>query len=186
MQNRKPMVLVLAGPNGSGKTTITDYFSTIGEYTNADKIVDSTGIDNLEAAKLVDERRYASIKEKADFTFETVLSSSYKMDILRKAKEEGYFIKCVFVLTSDPSINVQRVIARVQSGGHSVDPDKIVSRYHKSLNNIKELMDLCDIMHIYDNTQELYRIVRKHKEDISIYPNEFWDDKRILKLIGMD
>ena len=90
------------------------------------------------------------------------------------------------MLTSDPSINVQRVIARVQSGGHSVDPDKIVSRYHKSLNNIKELMDLCDIMHIYDNTQELYRIVRKHKEDISIYPNEFWDDKRILKLIGMD
>ena len=68
MQNRKPMVLVLAGPNGSGKTTITDYFSTIGEYTNADKIVESTGIDNLEAAKLVDERRYASIKEKADFT----------------------------------------------------------------------------------------------------------------------
>ena len=33
--------------------------------------------------------------------FETVLSSQYKMEILRKAKECGYFIKCVFVLTVD-------------------------------------------------------------------------------------
>ncbi len=138
MRNKKPMVLVIAGPNGSGKTTITEYFTTIGQYTNADKVVESTGMDNLEAAKLVDEKRYASIKEKADFTFETVLSSSYKMDILQKAKENGYFIKCVFVLTSDPGINVQRVSARVQSGGHSVDPDKIISRYYKSLDNIKD------------------------------------------------
>ena len=28
------------------------------------------------------------------------------MDILRKAKKEGYFIKCVFVLTIDPDVNV--------------------------------------------------------------------------------
>ena len=39
--------------------------------------------------------------------FETVLSSKYKLDILRKAKDEGYFIKCVFVLTVDPRINGQ-------------------------------------------------------------------------------
>ena len=43
--------------------------------------------------------RYESIDKKEDFTFETVLSSEYKLNILRKAKEEGYFIKCVFVLT---------------------------------------------------------------------------------------
>ena len=96
MSIRKPMVLVLAGPNGSGKSTITQYFEKVGEYTNADDIVLSTGMDNFEAAKLVDEKRYNSISNKKDFTFETVLSSEYKMDILRKAKEEGYFIKCVF------------------------------------------------------------------------------------------
>ena len=92
MSIRKPMVLVLAGPNGSGKSTITQYFEKVGEYTNADDIVLSTGMDNFEAAKLVDEKRYNSISNKKDFTFETVLSSEYKMDILRKAKEEGYFI----------------------------------------------------------------------------------------------
>ena len=67
MSIRKPMVLVLAGPNGSGKSTITQYFEKVGEYTNADDIVLSTGMDNFEAAKLVDEKRYNSISNKKDF-----------------------------------------------------------------------------------------------------------------------
>lgn len=90
------------------------------------------------------------------------------MDILRKAKEEGYFIKCVFVLTVDPYINVARVEARVAQGGHNVEKDKIVSRYSKSLANIKELLELCDILHVYDNTIEPVRIIRKHKEFYNI------------------
>lgn len=181
--DKKPMVLVIAGPNGSGKSTITQYFETVGKYTNADDIVASTGIDNIEAAKLVDEMRYKSIEQLQDFTFETVLSSDYKLNILRKAKEHGYFIKCVFVLTADPQINVGRVEMRVAGGGHDVDRDKIISRYYKSLANIKELMSICDILHVYDNTEKPVRIIRKHKTDISIFPNEFWLADDILKLV---
>lgn len=87
MSIRKPMVLVLAGPNGSGKSTITQYFDKVGEYTNADDVVASTGMDNFEATQFVDKKRYEAISNRKDFTFETVLSSEYKMDILRKAKE---------------------------------------------------------------------------------------------------
>lgn len=58
---RKPMVLVLADLNGSGKTTITEYFELVGTYTNADELVMQAGISNQEAAKLVDQRRYESI-----------------------------------------------------------------------------------------------------------------------------
>lgn len=86
MSIRKPMVLVLAGPNGSGKSAITQYFDKIGEYTNADDVVAATGMNNFDAAKFVDEKRYQAIDEKRDFTFETVLSSEFKMNILRKAK----------------------------------------------------------------------------------------------------
>lgn len=46
----KPMVLVLTGSNGSGKSTITQYFEKVGEYTNADDVVIATGMDNFEAA----------------------------------------------------------------------------------------------------------------------------------------
>jgi predicted ABC-type ATPase len=184
MSERKPMILVFAGPNGSGKSTITQYFEKIGNYTNADDMVAATGMSNENAAKLADEKRYHSIACGEDFTFETVLSSKYKLDMIEKAKSEGYFIKCVFVLTADASINVARVAARVASGGHGVDENKIRSRYTKSLNNVSKLMELCDILHVFDNTLEPVRIIRKHKEDISIFPNEFWSEKQILDLIN--
>ena len=77
MQNRKPMILVLAGPNGSGNSTITTFFDKVGKYTNADDVVATTGMDNMIAALMVDRMRYESIDKKEDFTFETVLSSEY-------------------------------------------------------------------------------------------------------------
>lgn len=185
MLNKKPTLLVFAGPNGSGKSTITQYFDKVGTYTNADDVVAATGISNEDAAVLVDDKRYNSISNKEDLTFETVLSSHYKLDILRKAKTEGYFIKCVFVLTVDPTINVSRVKARVASGGHDVDKEKVKVRYYKSLDNIKELIGLCDILHVYDNSVEPIRIIRKHKDDISIFPCDLWSELDILKLLGM-
>ena len=90
----------------------------------------------------------------------------------------------MFVLTTDPLINVARVHARVAAGGHDVDKEKIIQRYYKSLGNIKRLMELCDILHVYDNTEEPVRIIRKHKEDISIFPNELWSEEKLLELIG--
>lgn len=184
MLNKKPMILVLAGPNGSGKSTITQYFEKVGVYTNADDVVAATGMDNEAAAKFVDELRYREIANKQDMTFETVLSSQYKLDILRKAKSEGYFIKCVFVLTIDPMINVARVESRVALGGHNVEQSKVISRYYKSLDNIRKLMEICDILHVYDNTVSPVRIIRKHKEDISIFPNELWSEEKLIRLLG--
>lgn len=183
MQNKKPMVLVLAGPNGSGKSTITTFFEKVGKYTNADDIVIATGMNNMEAAMLVDKMRYESIDKKEDFTFETVLSSDYKLDILKKAKEEGYFIKCIFVLTVDPKVNMARIESRVAFGGHDVEKTKVIDRYYKSINNIKKLLDICDIMHVYDNTDTPQRIIRKHKEDLSVYPNDYWSEQDILNII---
>ena len=49
--------------------------------------------------------------------------------------------------------------------------------------NIKELLDICDIMHVYDNTKSPERIIRKHKEELSIYPNEYWREQDILGLM---
>ena len=183
--DRKPMVLVFAGPNGSGKSTITEFFEIAGRYTNADEMVRTSFISNEEAAKQADALRYESIRKKEDFTFETVLSSEYKLRLLKTAREAGYFIKCIFVLTASPDLNVARVLSRSALGGHNVDPVKVRTRYKKSLANISVLMDICDIMHVYDNTNEKpVRIVRKHKEDITIYPNKDWSEEALLSLIN--
>ena len=71
------------------------------------------------------------------------------MDIIRKAHEKGYFIKCIFVLTVSPTLNALRIKARVEQGGHDVPEEKIYDRYDRSLDNIKELVQICDILHIY-------------------------------------
>lgn len=185
MSIRKPMILVFAGPNGSGKSTITQYFDKVGTYTNADDVVEAMEMSNESAAKFVDEKRYKAIDERKDFTFETVLSSSYKLDILRKAKQEGYFIKYIYVLTVNPMVNVARVKARVSSGGHDVERETIIRRYKKSLNNIKYLIKICDILHVYDNTNRPVRIIRKHKEKVSIFPNDMWALEDILRLLDV-
>ena len=41
-----PEVLVFAGPNGSGKTTITKMAKTIGEYINVDDICGVSNFSN--------------------------------------------------------------------------------------------------------------------------------------------
>ena len=62
-KKRQPMVLVFAGPNGSGKTTITENIDVIGEYTNADALAKYSGMNDIEAAKEVDRRRYEAIAQ---------------------------------------------------------------------------------------------------------------------------
>ena len=88
MQSKKPMILVLAGPNGSGKSTITTFFDKVGKYTNADDIVAATGMDNMEAAILVDKMRYGSIDKKEDFTNQSI--------ILKNCSK--YVILCMFMI----------------------------------------------------------------------------------------
>lgn len=71
-----PEVIVFAGPNGSGKTTITKMAKTVGDYINADDIKKTTLCTDMEAAVKAEELREKMIEQKKDFTFETVLSGN--------------------------------------------------------------------------------------------------------------
>lgn len=157
---KKPEIIIFAGPNGSGKSTITAMTNIIEPYTNADNIKKSSHCSDMEAAILVDELRNKYIDEKISFTFETVLSTDRNLALLKRAKERGYFIRCIYVLTSEPLINVARVKARVQAGGHDVPVEKIISRYYRALALLPELLPICDICHIYDNSEIPFRIFK--------------------------
>jgi len=156
-----PEVVVFAGPNGSGKTTITRMAKVVGEYINADDIKRTTLCSDLEAAIKAEELREKMIAEQKNFTFETVLSTERNLLLLKKAKANGYFVCGIYVLTSNVNINVARVSARVALGGHGVPENKIRSRYTKALNLIPDLVEICDILHIYDNTRDPFRIFKK-------------------------
>ena len=185
MKNKLPEILVFAGPNGSGKTTITRMANSVGVYINADDIKKSNSCSDLEAAIKAEELRESMIQQNKDFTFETVLSTDRNLKLLKKAKEKGYFLKCIYVLTSDPNINKIRVDIREFMGGHSVPEEKIRSRYYRALNLIPELVKICDIVHIYDNTKIPFRIFKKRKDVYFYWENKYWNYSNIEKLTGI-
>lgn len=183
--DKRPEITVFAGPNGSGKSTITK-LSPHGRsnYINADEIAMALHCDNMTAAQKAEELRKHYVGEGTSFSFETVLSTARNLELLQKAKDEGYFIRGIFVLTTAPELNAARVFTRVLSGGHDVPTDKIHSRYEKSLMNVPVFVDLCDVCHIYDNTYSTpKRIFRKKKDEFLCWTNRSWSAQRICNLV---
>jgi predicted ABC-type ATPase len=182
-ERKRPTLLIFAGPNGSGKSTVTRCVKIQGLYINADEIKQTESLSDLEAAVEAETLREYCLRERLSFTFETVLSTSRNLDLIARAKADGYFVDCYFVLTSDPELNVFRVNSRVQHGGHDVPPDKIRSRYKKSLENIPLLIDLCDQIRIVDNTKQPFIIFLKDYDNRKVIsPNSFWIEEQIAAL----
>jgi predicted ABC-type ATPase len=163
MKERKPTLCVVAGPNGSGKTTTTvqllnNEWAADSIYINPDNIAQDTFGDwnspeaVLKAAEEATRLRYDCLENGRDFVFETVFSSPEKLEFLRKAKAVGYFIRLFYVCTSDPAINVVRITQRYMNGGHEVPISKIISRYYKSLLNAAKAISFVDRAYIYDNS----------------------------------
>lgn len=77
---------------------------------------------------------------------------------------------------------------RKEMGGHDVPEDKIKSRYKNALNLIPELIEVCDIVHIYDTSSnnQVFRIFKKRKDIYYHWENEFWDYSKIENLTGID
>lgn len=175
--------MVFAGPNGSGKSTVTELLKPPMDYINADEIKKNMKCTDLEAAQLAEKQREQYISKMEEFCFETVMSTERNLKLLEKAKEKGYFLRCYYILTADPMINVWRVKSRAESGGHDVPEEKVIKRYDKALNLVKDLVKLCDICHIYDNSgRKPFRIFKKRKEQMYFYECEDWyfEDIRAL------
>jgi len=181
----KPIVLVFAGPNGSGKTTVTKSISTFGTYVNADDLKIEYNLTDVEAAKAADVLRNDLLNKGVDFSFETVLSTERNLLLMQRAKALGYEVKCIYVLTCDENINILRVRERVKSGGHDVPENKIRGRYHRALALLPKVVSVCDNIIIYDNSQTPEKILSKGDERMNIYPNHCWTEADIRKLIGI-
>lgn len=80
-------------------------------------------------------------------------------------------------------INVWRVKARVKSGGHDVPEEKVIARYNKALALVKDVIKVCDIFHIYDNSASRpFRIFKKRKEQVFFDECEDWHYEDICAL----
>ena len=109
-------------------------------------------VNSYVASVLADFIRHKLLAAEVSFTFETVMSSPDKIDFLYKAQKAGYRTYLYFVATEDPDINVARVQARVEMGGHPVAEDKIRERYGRSLGLLPEALMYADRAYIFDNS----------------------------------
>ena len=182
---KKPEIVVFAGPNGSGKSTFTALLRPLFDYINADEIKKNLRCGDLEAAKLAEAQREEHLAKGQNFCFETVLSTRRNLDLLKRAKQKGYFIRCYYVLTMNPLINVYRIKSRVLLGGHDVPKDKILARYKGCLELMKEVIEVSDICHIYDNSNQPIRIFKKRKTECYYDDSSEWDKERIINFTGI-
>jgi predicted ABC-type ATPase len=195
MKQHRPVLIVIAGPNGSGKTTITSKvlhheWMEDAVYVNPDIIAQEKFGDwnsqeaIMRSVEYCEQLREDCLAEKRSLIFETVLSVKDKIDYIIRAHEAGFFIRVFFVSTSTPSINAARIAKRVMEGGHDVPITKIISRYKKSIANGVVLSSFVDRMYVYDNSVDdvdaklLFRLsngqlIKRYVSDIPEWASPF-------------
>lgn len=198
--NKSPELIIIAGPDGSGKTTITTQFlhhewSEGILYINPDIIAQEKFGDwnsteaVLKAAQYCESLRENCLLEKRSFVFETVFSAKDKIDFILRAKAAGFFIRLFFIATSSPTINASRIANRVMEGGHDVAISKIISRYQKSIINCSLIAPIVDRLYVYDNSVDDAMAALQYRLSNGVLVKQYVDDivewaKRILKQTG--
>lgn len=157
------------------KLKISDYFMFSDEQ-----------LDGYDASIIADFFRERLLISDYNFSFETVMSHSSKIDFMRKASENGFKVYFYFVCTSDPDINLSRVENRIQQGGHAVDPEKIVSRYFRCLQLLSSAFLVADRAFVIDTTYGFSEvIVEKNGIDVKVLKSEVpeWVEEYLLKYL---
>lgn len=161
--NHKPVLIVIAGPNGSGKTTVTSKilkheWMEDAVYINPDiiaqeKFGDWNSVNAIhQSIEYCEKLREDCLENKQSLIFETVLSRIDKVDFVKRALDNGFFVRLFFVSTASPAINASRIANRVMEGGHDVPITKIISRFQKSIANANLLAKIVDRAYFYDNS----------------------------------
>lgn len=153
-----PTLVMVAGPNGSGKSTLIERLRTTPDfhlpknYINADDIQQAEGLTAPAAQQTATERRLAAINAGESVMYETVMSHPSRIAELQLASKKGYKITVFFVATDNPQLNVERVLDRVEQGGHDVPADRIIPRYQRALALAPTALQYATRAVIFDNS----------------------------------
>lgn len=111
------------------------------------------------------------------------MSTDRNLKLIQNARESRFFIRTYIVLTCDSAINISRVHGRVQSGGHDVPVEKIISHYDRSLRLVKDVVAVSHVCNIYDNSSQYpVRFFNKKVHTCFYEETPFWDLAAIQEL----
>lgn len=163
MTAKKPLLIVLAGVNGAGKSSIGGaLFERAGTTwynpdTRAAALVERSGLTAEEANAEAWEHGLQLLKRaialQQPHAFETTLGGdTMTAEILRACATHDVIIW--FCGLASPELHIQRVNARVARGGHDIPEHKIRERFDSSRLNVVRLMPHVRDLQIFDNSAE--------------------------------
>lgn len=187
-------VYIIAGPNGSGKTTFAKTFlpeyAKCHRFINADLIASGLSPFSPEQAAIKSGKLVlGQIKEYSengvDFGFETTMSGITYLKYFKMLKEKGYKIHIYFLWIPSAQLAIARVRDRVAQGGHNVPLADIKRRFERSIEKFfKQYRLLADQWMLFNNEQAKPKlIVRKQNMHIDVFDQELFD--KITKKIGV-
>ena len=179
----KKQVFIVAGANGSGKTTIaTEFLKELYlDFLNADKIAESINPDNMDSVKLKAGKVFLGtlkdlIKQKKSFALESTLSGRYLIDIIAHLKRERYKINIIYAFVDSPEFAIDRIKVRVKSGGHFVPDEDVIRRFYRSKNNFwniyKNAVDEWQMF--YNGESQILQVAVGERENYTIINEELF------------
>jgi predicted ABC-type ATPase len=158
-------ILVLAGTNGAGKSSIAgaDFRAAGSVYYNPDEETRALRAANPalteeEANSLAwkegKRRLEQAIAMHGNYAFETTLGAKTIPALLKKAAQAGLMVRIWYCGLATPELHIKRVKARVMKGGHDIPDKKVRERYDNSRANLIALIPYLAELGVYDNSEE--------------------------------
>ena len=174
---------ILAGANGSGKSTISKVLLPAEHlvYVNPDDIAKELRPDNPTAARIdagrETLRRIDELLAKGEsFAIESTLSGNTYVNVLERAKSLGYETTIAYVFVDSAEVCIARIAARVQSGGHFVPDEDVRRRYVRSKENFLNVyLKLPDHWMLYYNGGTDFILVAHGNGAINVVAQERYD-----------
>lgn len=184
MKQHSPTFTLIAGVNGSGKTTFAlDYFkNNQTTFINADLI--ATGLSPINpdvsqfaAGKLMLGKIKECIDNKIDFAVETTLSSKNYLKTIQQLKQDGWCVELLYLYLPSVELSKQRVAERVKNGGHNIKTTDIERRYNRSVSHlVNEYFNAVEVITCLNNQEYSDLIFKKDKDKIVVYNQDNYDE----------
>ncbi len=158
-----PEIVVLAGVNGAGKSSVAGAILAAagGSHYDPDAFareLEAVGVaPDLSIGQAWSAGRDGllhAIRARQSFALETTLGGNTIIALLRQAAASGLSVRVLYVGLDSVDRHLARVHARVARGGHDIPEARVRVRWRRSRENLVTLMpDLSEFL-LWDNSTE--------------------------------